>query len=292
MTQAEDETVQDQDDLDAEDAEAEEFEQEEGDEPETEQTTDEEATEADSDEVVVSIGEESPPSDEEETDEPGLVNKLRKVIREKTRRVTELEQKESTATKAEQAVVVGQKPSLEACEYDSARFETELESWHERKRAAEAKDREKQEADRAAQAAWQGRLDAYGKAKAELKVKDFEDAEANALENLSQVQQAIVLNGADAPATVIYALGKNPKKAKELASITDPVKFAFAVAKLETQLKVTPRKSIPLPEKTVRGSAPASAVVDTKLKRLEDEAERSGDRTKVIAYKRQQRPAA
>ena len=47
----------------------------------------------------------------------------------------------------------------------------------------------------------------------------------------------------------MYALGKNPKKAKELGEITDPVKFAFAVAKLETQLTVTSRKQVPPPEK-------------------------------------------
>jgi hypothetical protein len=56
-----------------------------------------------------------------------------------------------------------------------------------------------------------------------------------------------MLQGADNPALVVYALGKNPKKAKELSEIKDPVKFAFAVAKLEKELKVTNRRAAPHP---------------------------------------------
>ena len=98
-----------------------------------------------------------------------------------------------------------------------------------------------------------------------------------------------MLQGADNPALVIYALGKNPKKAKELAAITDPVKFAFAVAKLESQLKVTNRKAPPPPEKTMRGTGPGSGAVDSTLERLREEAARTGDMTKVIRYKAEQR---
>jgi hypothetical protein len=86
---------------------------------------------------------------------------------------------------------------------------------------------------------------------------------------------------------VVYALGKNPKKAKELASITDPVKFAFAVAKLEAQLKVAPRKTPPPPEGAIRSTAPISGTVDSNLDRLRSEAERTGDYSKVYRYKQQ-----
>ena len=143
-----------------------------------------------------------------------------------------------------------------------------------------------------AQTAWQAKLDTYGTQKSALKVRDFEDAEATAQEVLSVTQQGVILSGADNPAVVVYALGKNPKKAKELAAISDPVKFAFAVAKLETQLKVTPRKSAPLPESTVRGSARSSGAADSTLERLRVEADRTGDRTKVARHMREQRAKA
>ena len=104
-------------------------------------------------------------------------------------------------------------------------------------------------------------------------------------------QQGIIVQGADNPALVVYALGKNPKKAKELASITDPVKFAIAVGKLETQLKVTNRKAPPPPEKTLQGTGPKSGAVDSTLERLRADAEKTGDYTKVLQYKRQKREA-
>jgi len=105
-------------------------------------------------------------------------------------------------------------------------------------------------------------------------------------------QQGIVLQGSDNPALIIYALGKNTKRAKELASITDPVKFAFAVAKLETQLKVSNRKAAASPERTIAsGGTRLSGAVDSTLERLRAEAEKSGDYTKVLQYKRQKRNA-
>ena len=69
----------------------------------------------------------------------------------------------------------------------------------------------------------------------------------------------------------------------------DPVKFAFAVAKLETQLKVTNRKAAPPPESTVRGTGRVSGAVDSTLERLRADAEKTGDYSKVMQYKRQKR---
>jgi hypothetical protein len=100
-----------------------------------------------------------------------------------------------------------------------------------------------------------------------------------------------VLQGADNPALVIYALGRNPKKAKELSEIKDPVKFAFAVAKLEKDLKVTNRKAAPPPERVVSGTGRSSGAVDSTLERLRTEAAKSGDFTKVIQYKKSKQAA-
>ena len=80
--------------------------------------------------------------------------------------------------------------------------------------------------------------------------------------------------------------GKNPVKAKELAAINDPVKFAFAIAKMETQLKVTNKKTAPTPEKTVRGTGGVSGTVSNKLNELKAKAQASGDYTDYFAFKR------
>lgn len=245
------------------------------------------------DEVVVTIGEEPPASHEDEVAKaPEWVRELRKSSREKDRKIRELEDKLKTTTGAEtKPAPLGKKPTLEECDYDAEKFEAELASWYDRKRKADEEAARVEAEQKAAQTAWQAKLDSYGKAKAELKVKDFDDAEALVQESFSQTQQGIMLQGAENPALLIYALGKNPKKAKELASTTDPVKFAFAVAKLETQLKVTNRKAAPPPEKTVRGTGPVSGTVDSQLERLRAEAEKTGDYSKVMAYRRQKRNA-
>jgi hypothetical protein len=241
------------------------------------------------DDVIVSIGEEAPPT-EEPAHAPDWVRELRKTNREKERRIRELEAKLQTTTQTEtKPVTLGPKPKLEDHDYDSEKYEQALDAWHERKQQANEVNARQEAEVMNQQKAWQAKLDGYGKAKAELRVKDYEDAEAVAQEVFSITQQGVVLQGADNPALVIYALGKNPKKAKELADIKDPVKFAFAVAKLEKELKVTNRKAAPPPEGTVRGTGRVSGAVDSTLERLRADAEKTGDYSKVMQYKRQKR---
>jgi hypothetical protein len=249
--------------------------------------------EAESDEVVVSIGEEAPPP--EPAPAPEWIRELRKTNRELQRQNRELQAKlQSTAQTETKPVALGPKPRLEDHDYDADKFEAAFATWVERKRQAdEAK--AKQEAEALAQdKAWQATLDGYGKAKAELRVriKDFGDAEAVAEELFSDKQQYIMIHGADSPALVVYALGKNPKKAQELAAIKDPVKFSFAVAKLEKDLKVTNRKAAPPPERIVSGTGRVSGAVDSTLERLREEAARTGNMTKVMQYKAQKRSAS
>ena len=238
------------------------------------------------DDVVVSIGEESPPQ-EEEARAPEWVRELRKANREKERKIRELEAKLNAVPTETKPVALGKKPTLEDCDYDSEEYETKLAAWYEDKRRHDAAEAEAQAQRDAEAKAWQDKLDSYAKARASLKVRDYEDAEAVALETFNVTQQGIVLQGSDNPALIIYALGKNTSKAKELASITDPVKFAFAVAKLETQLKVTNRKAAAAPERTIAtGGGRISGSVDSTLDRLREEALKTGDMSKVMAYKR------
>ena len=245
----------------------------------------------DTEEVVVSIGEEAPPP-EEHTPAPEWVKELRKTNRELQRQNRELQGRLQAAPPETKPVVIGNKPKLEDHDYDADKYEEALTSWFERKRQADEVNAKQEAEVMNQQKAWQAKLDGYGKAKAELRVKDYEDAEAVAQEVFSITQQGVLLQGADNPALVVYALGKNPAKAKELASITDPVKFAFAVAKLEKDLKVTNRRQAPAPERIVTGTGRSSGAVDSTLERLREDAARTGNMTKVIAYKAQKRSAS
>ena len=247
--------------------------------------------EGDTDDVIVSIGEEAPPPEEQPAHAPEWVRELRKTNRELQRQNRELQSKLQTTSTETKPVVLGTKPKLEDFDYDADQFETALANWFERKRQADEANAKQEAEVMTQQKAWQAKLEGYGKAKAELRVKDFEDAEAVAQELFNVTQQGVMLQGADNPALVVYALGKNPKKAQELAAIKDPVKFAFAVAKLEKDLKVTNRRAAPPPERVVSGTGRSSGAVDSTLERLREEAARTGNMTKVIQYKTQKRSA-
>lgn len=242
------------------------------------------------DSVVVTFGEDPPPAaEDEQASAPEWVKELRKTNREDKRRIRELEEqlKAKTATETK-PVQVGKKPTLEDHDYDAEKFEASLEQWYEQKRQADEQNAKAQAEVNAQQQAWETKLNKYNEDKAKLKVDDFEDAEEFVRGTLSTVQQGIIIKGSKNPEVLIYALGRNHAKAKELAAITDPVEYAFAVAQLETKLKVTPRKAPP-PERTVSGSGRGSGAVDSTLERLRAEAEKTGDMNKLLQYKRQQR---
>ena len=241
--------------------------------------------------MVVTIGDEQPAAEEEHS-APAWVKELRRAHREAMRENRELKAKLQTTTTETKPVEIGKKPTLEACDFDAERYESELTAYYDRRRQVDDAERQRQAAAKDAETAWQATLTNYATKKAEIKVKDFVEAEAEVENTLNQTQRGIILQGAENPALVVYALGKNPEKAKALAKITDPVKYAFAVARLEAQLKVTPRKPATPPEKVIPGSGRVSGVVDGELERLREEAARSGDYTKVTAYKNQKRKAS
>jgi len=245
------------------------------------------------DHVVISIEGATPATEDEELAKaPEWVKELRKNDREKTREIRKLREELAAAAAPATKPEAVKKPTLADCEYDEDAFDAKMTAWYEQQESVRAAQREKERAEQKAKDEWQARVDAHTKAKQALKVPDYEDAEETAKEIFNVTQQGIIVSGSDNSANVIYALGKNPAKAKELASITDPVKFAFAVAKLETQLKVTTRKAPPAPERQVRGTtAVAIGAGDAELERLRADAEKTGDLSKVLAYKKQKRAA-
>jgi hypothetical protein len=100
-------------------------------------------------------------------------------------------------------------------------------------------------------------------------------------------QQAVALQAASDPAALVVALARSPAKLAELAKIDNPWKLSAAIAKLEGSVKVVTRKKGP--NSTVRPKARRQWQVssDDRLKALEKEAEKTGVRTKLIAYKRE-----
>jgi len=241
------------------------------------ETEGEEALE-DEDEVVSFEGEAAPASGEAET---GLVKHLRAQLREKAKEVETLRK----PAPVPQPIEVGEKPTLAGCDYDEEAYEAQLDQWKSRKAQAEEQARTAEQAQKQAAEAWSAELQGHHEKKAALKFKDVQEAEEVALASLSQVQQAVIVKAASNSAMVVYALGKHPAKLAEISKITDPIKLAVAVSKLEGKLSVTKRGGPPEPERIARGGAPVAQGKDKELERLEKEADRTGDRTKLIAYR-------
>lgn len=249
--------------------------------------------ETEDDILDVHIGEK--PENEDRQDDPfhgkeapAWVKDLRKTNRELARQNRELQSqlKKNTPTESK-PVALPPKPTLEALDYDSEKYEKELENWYELRRAYEAEKAKKQQSQLEQENAWKARLEAYNIQRTNIKAQDFDDAEHFAIENFTTEQQGIIIHGADNSALLVYALGKNQDKAKEIAKIKDPVKFAFAVAKIEKDLKVTKRQPSSSPEKPLKTHGKVSNTPDATLDRLRSEAEKTGNYSKVIAYKNQ-----
>ncbi|WP_146174390.1 hypothetical protein [Paraburkholderia caribensis] len=243
------------------------------------------------------FGEEAPPASEgqeEQNNAPQWVKDLRKQNVELNRRLREMEAKGKQQPQEPAVPTLGAKPKLEDFDYDEGKFDAALGQWYEDKRKVDAAAAEEQEAGRRRQEAIEARLNGYRGEAASLRRKDFQEIEGEVVTVLSVEQQGILLAGADKPATLVYALGRYPNKLRELAKIKDPVRFAFAAAKLEKELKVTTRTANkPAPEGRVSSSSGAAVTGsgEKKLEQLRAEAERTGDYSKVVAYKAQLKKA-
>lgn len=255
----------------------------EGDELDAEQEGDAAEGEADDseggDEPALYIdGEEAAPASADDGDN-SVIREMRRKLREANRKLAEAE-----GGAVSKPVDVGPKPTLAGCDYDEEKFDAEYEAWKQRNAQAERATTE-QEAKKAEAAKVQAQvLQSYAEKKRALGFRDFDEAEKTVVEELEQSQQWIIAKYAADPAKVIYALGKSPARLAEIARIEDPLELAVAVAKLEGKLTVQKRKP-PQPERHVSGSAPGSSGVDQKEARLMRDADRTGDRSALVAYR-------
>lgn len=252
----------------------------EGDEPEGE---DEDTEDEDGEEEVLTFGDDAA---EEKPDDSSLIKHLRDELKRARKEAAEAR----TTVKAE-PIVVGEKPTLAAVDYDEEKYEAELDAWKQRKDAAERSATETTDAQERENEAWAGELKRYNDGKATLGYADVDDAEATVTAALNTIQQAVMVKAANNPSKVMYALGKHPDRLTQLASISDPLKFAAEIARLEGQLKVIKKRKTPEPEQIERGGGGIVRGTDKHLAKLEKKADETGDRTELVAYKRKLKKA-
>jgi hypothetical protein len=215
-------------------------------------------------------------------DDSGLIKQLRSEIRKRDQQLAQLR------TGAQpQTIEVGEKPTIDGCDFDQEKFEAEFEAWQQRKAQAETQQSEANKQAEAANAAFAEKLTNFGRQKAALKVKDFDAAEEVVAASLSQVQAAILIKAPENTAALTYALGRHPQKLATIAAISDPIEFTAALVKLEGTMKNVKRtRTPPEPDRPERGSGRIATATDKELERLEKEAAQTNDRTKVVAYRK------
>lgn len=243
-------------------------------------------------EIVVSIGEQQ----QEEPSETEWLKDLRKSWKSYKKENRQLKQELDRIKQEQQPQAKtfdpGPKPTLEACDYDTDAYDKKLDTWYGNKQRFEEEKKRQIEAQSQVDRAWQEQLNRYQERKSKLPVKDYDEVEMIVEDILNPTQQGIIVQGSKNPELVVYALGKNPKRAAEIAAIQNPVNFAFAIAELESQLKTSKRKVTTQPEKTVSSTGRISGSVDSTLNKLRQEAEKTGDYSKVMEFRRKMKSKA
>ena len=243
--------------------------------------------------LVVSIGDDEPDKEEEVSESaPEWVKDLRKTNREQKKRLKEFEAKEAQRQSAKDQVEVGEQPKQDDYDYEQQeQYANDIISWNDRKRKLETTKQAAKDEEVAADARYHKRLASYDTNKAALQVDNFEEVEDRVKSQFSVQQHAIAIHALDKPELFMLAVGNSQKTLDRLSEIKDPVIFAVEIGKIEAKLKTTKRKSPP-PETRLKGNAAIGGASDTHMAKLEREAEKSGDRTKIYAYRRELKEAS
>lgn len=269
---------------------------------ESESTEEGEPTGEESDEVsgvyIVIDGETPPQEDKDEfagKPAPKWVKEVRDDNKRLREELAEFRRQQKQEVEKQEQLVLGPRPKLyDDGSEDEAKHAEATDAWYERKGKIESEKERTLDARKQEQEQMQQVETSYKdkkKAFSEL-VKDYNEAEAAIERAFDQTQQGILLTGIKNPAIMAYTLFKRPELLEEMSKIKDPVKFAVALGELQTKTKMTPRKPSTLPEKTVSGHNKSNAGAKALRAKLEKEAEKSGDRTAIVALNRKEREQA
>jgi hypothetical protein len=236
-------------------------------------------------EPEVSFGDEEP----EEEEAPDLPKKLRNEIKERDRQIVVMRQQleEAQRQSAPVKVEVGPKPQLEDFDYDEDKWGVAVDAWTDTKVQAAIQEQTAVKDDGLIEEAHND----YAKAEAGLQALTFKDAKQvteSVVSALPKNLRYVIVATMKDPATFIYALGKHPARLQEILSIKNPTKQIGAIKDLEYSMKVGQSRKAPEPDRPSKGNASAAVKPNKELARLEAEADRTGDRTALIRYRRAQ----
>lgn len=194
------------------------------------------------------------------------------------------EMRTASAPKAVELV----KPDLAELGYNQDLYDEKLLEYGEQLRAQRDKKTAQESESKAAQDAYQVKLEKYRTDRTALGVDD--DLQSEVTSKLTQAQQSVIIDACADPAKVIAALARNPKLLSEIAGLKEVHKFSYRLAQIEGKIIVT-QKTPPPPETKLRGGT-AAAVAQVSLDKLQAKAAETGDYTAYFAEKRRRSATA
>ena len=251
-----------------------------------EQDSDESDDSADDDVLDFSFDDDGEESDEKDPyagqEAPQWVKDTRRRAKEVERENRRLKQLlEQRNGQPEQQQALREKPTLDAHEYDSDAYEQDYAAWLSEKSQHDARQKAEQEKYQHYDERYKSSVDAV-----RAKVADYDEIEQSIVDTVPPQRQALIKMLVDDPARMVVALGKSPAQLEKLSSLDD-IQFAKQIVLMEQQMSSKAKSRNPnKPKPKTHELEGAAGGVDTKLAKLDAEAAKTGDRSKVIAYKR------
>lgn len=205
---------------------------------------------------------------------PDWVKDLRKRVREQERKLKQYEQQEKP-----QVAQLREKPTITDHDFDSEAYEADLEQWFNEKAQHDEVINAQKAKDEAIDNRYVASVDKMRKI-----APDYDEVEDTVVATLSPEKQALLKLGVEDTAKLVYALGKSPNKLAELEQL-DPVSFVKQLGIMEFQMSQKSRNpNKPQPKQHELTGAAGGG--DSKLAKLEAEAAKTGDRSKVAEYRK------
>jgi hypothetical protein len=218
----------------------------------------------------------------EQSPDNSTIRKMRAELREAKRRNAELEKAQKATTKVDP----GPKPTLESCDWLDDKYEAELERWTQAKLAAEKQEPVQNET----ATKFEASANAFQAARVALTAEqpEAEDVILDVDKAIGVERSGFLIHAfKDKAPALMVEIGKNPDLMDEIADM-DPVEMIVRVAQLQTKEARVARPKPDIDE-PVMGKPPVRRGADKQLEKLESEADKTGDRTKLIAYKKRLR---
>ncbi len=239
----------------------------------------EEETPNDDDDLGFSF-DDSDDESEEVKQAPKWVKEVRNQNRELKRKLKEYEAKQSQSTGIQ---TLREKPTLEDYDYDDEAYQKDLDEWYQEKQQFENQKQQVEQQIQQVQKRFNDEAEIIRTNK-----PDFQEKIDKVAQVLPIERQNFILGKAKNPAKLSYLLGNSPEKLAQLAELDD-IDYIKQIGVLEYQMQQgktkqrNPNKPKPRKHKTPSGSSG----VDMRLQKLQEQAEKTGNYTEVIRYKKQ-----